>query len=126
MKEKKFKPKKDKIQFLKIYKRLNVQNDELTLTVLRHIEKLQNQKSLSQKLQISIGKTNYVVKALIEKGFIKAENFFANKNKNQYKYLLTEKGIKEKISLTEKFIERKKAEYEELVREMEKMKGKIK
>ena len=98
-----------------------MQNEELTLHVLRHIEELQSQKSLAQKLQISIGKTNYVVKALIEKGFIKAENFFANKNKNQYRYLLTEKGIKEKIALTEKFIERKKAEYDELVREMEKL-----
>ena len=98
-----------------------MQNEELTLHILRHIEELQSQKSLAQKLQISIGKTNYVVKALIEKGFIKAENFFANKNKNQYRYLLTEKGIKEKVALTEKFIERKKAEYEELVWEMEKL-----
>ena len=98
-----------------------MQNEELTLQVLRHIEKLQNQKSLAQKLQISIGKTNYVLKALIAKGFIKAENFFANKNKNQYKYLLTEKGIKEKIALTEKFIERKKAEYEELLKELEEL-----
>ena len=96
-----------------------MQNEELTLHVLRHIEELQSQKSLAQKLQISIGKTNYVVKALIEKGFIKAENFFANKNKNQYRYLLTEKGIKEKVALTEKFIERKKAEYEELLKELE-------
>ena len=100
-----------------------MQNEELTLQVLRHIETLQNQKSLAQNLQISIGKTNYVVKALIEKGFIKAENFFANKNKNQYKYLLTEKGIKEKIALSEKFIEKKKREYDELVREMEMLKG---
>jgi len=96
-----------------------LQNEELTLQVLRHIETLQNQKTLAQKLQISIGKTNYVLKALIEKGFIKAENFFANKNKNQYRYLLTEEGIKEKIVLTEKFIERKKREYDELMRELE-------
>ena len=102
-----------------------MQNEELTLHILRHIEELQSQKSLAQKLQISIGKTNYVVKALIEKGFIKAENFFANKNKNQYRYLLTEKGIKEKIALTEKFIERKKAEYDELVKEMEMMRGNV-
>ena len=100
-----------------------MQNEELTLNVLRHIEDLQSQKSLAQKLQISIGKTNYVLKALIEKGFIKAENFFANKNKNQYRYLLTEKGIKEKVTLTEKFIERKKQEYDELVKEMEVLKG---
>ena len=103
-----------------------MQKEELRLHVLRYIEDLQSQKSLAQKLQISVGKTNYVVKALIEKGFIKAENFFANKNKNQYRYLLTEKGIKEKVALTEKFIERKKAEYDELVREMEVLKGNVK
>ena len=76
-------------------------------------------------LEISLGKTNYVLKALIEKGFIKAENFFANKNKNQYRYLLTEKGFKEKVALTEKFIERKKAEYDELVKEMKVLKGNV-
>ena len=102
-----------------------MQNEELILHILRHIEELQSQKSLAQKLQISVGKTNYVVKALIEKGFIKAENFFANKDKNQYRYLLTEKGIKEKIALTEKFIERKKVEYDELVKEMEILRGNV-
>ncbi len=96
-----------------------LKNDELTLSMLRNIEALQNQKSLSQKLGISIGKTNYILKALIDKGFVKAENFFANKNKNQYKYLLTPKGIEEKIALTQNFIQRKKAEYEELQRELE-------
>lgn len=100
-----------------------MQNEELTLQVLRHIETLQNQKTLSEKLQISLGKTNYVVKALIEKGFIKAESFFANKNKNQYRYLLTEKGMREKITLTEKFIDKKKREYDELVMEMEVLRG---
>jgi len=101
-----------------------LQNEELILQVLRYIEVVQNQKTLAEKLQISLGKTNYVLKALIEKGFIKAENFFANKNKNQYRYLLTEKGIKEKIALTEKFIEKKKQEYDELVSELEILKGK--
>jgi len=101
-----------------------LQNEELTLQVLRNIETLQKQRILSQKLQISIGKTNYVLKALIDKGLIKTENFFANKNKNQYRYLLTEEGIKEKIALTEKFIEKKKREYDELVRELEAIKGK--
>ncbi len=57
----------------------------------------------------------------MQKGFIKAENFISNKNKKQYRYLLTEEGIKEKIKLTKKFIERKKAEYEELQRELERL-----
>ncbi len=70
---------------------------------------------MAQNLGLSVGKVNYVIKALIDKGFIKAGNFYKNKNKNQYKYLLTEVGINEKISLTERFIERKKKEYDELV-----------
>jgi hypothetical protein len=52
-------------------------------------------------------------KALIDKGFIKAENFMTSDNKKKYSYLLTDEGTKEKITLTKKFIERKKAEYEE-------------
>ena len=94
-------------------------NEELTLSVLRNIDTLTTQKSLADELGLSVGKVNYVLKALIEKGLIKAENFFVNKNKNQYKYLLTDDGIKEKVSLTKKFIIRKKAEYEELQRDLE-------
>jgi EPS-associated MarR family transcriptional regulator len=69
-----------------------------------------------------VGKVNYVIKALVEKGFVKIDNFFANKNKNQYRYLLTPEGVSEKITLTEKFIKRKKAEYEQLQHELEIMK----
>ena len=98
-----------------------MQNEELTLSVLRNIDTIKSQKSLADELGISVGKVNYVLKALIEKGLIKAENFFENKNKNQYKYLLTEKGFKEKVLLTKNFIQRKKAEYEELQRELEMM-----
>lgn len=97
--------------------------DELTLNILKHIENTPSQRSLANELQISVGKVNYVLKALIEKGFIKAENFFANKNKNQYKYLLTKEGFQTKIELTEKFIQRKKEEYEQLQKELEVMKG---
>jgi len=96
-----------------------LQNDELTLNVLRKIENSKSQKSLADDLSLSVGKVNYVLKALIEKGLVKAENFFANKHKNQYKYLLTEDGIKAKIDLTKKFIARKKTEYEELQKELD-------
>lgn len=100
-----------------------MQNEELTLEVLRSVDDIKTQKSLADKLGLSVGKINYIMKALIDKGFIKAENFFANKNKNQYRYFLTPKGMKEKLILTEKFIERKKKEYDELVEELERMKG---
>ena len=99
-----------------------MQKEELELSVMRNIDNLKSQKSLAEDLGLSVGKINYVLKALVEKGFVKAENFFANKNKNQYKYLLTEQGIREKIALTEKFIARKKKEYDELTKELESMK----
>jgi len=96
-----------------------MQNEELTLTLLRKAEVIESQKSIADELGISVGKVNYVLKALIEKGLIKADNFYKAKNKRKYKYLLTQKGIEEKITLTKKFIERKKAEYEELQVELE-------
>ena len=96
-------------------------NEELTLNILRNIPDLGSQKSLADKLGLSVGKINYVLKALCEKGLVKAENFFVNKNKNQYKYLLTQKGIQEKITLTEKFIKIKKSEYDRLTKELESM-----
>ncbi|MBU0720102.1 MarR family EPS-associated transcriptional regulator, partial [bacterium] len=91
-----------------------MQNEELTLSVLRNIETIQTQKSLADELGYSVGKINYVLKALIDKGLIKADSFIQNKNKNQYKYLLTQEGFEEKLTLTRKFVVRKKAEYEEL------------
>ena len=100
----------------------NLINEELTLNVLRNIDASTTQRTLAEELGLSVGKINYVLRALSEKGLIKAENFFANKNKNQYKYLLTEEGFSEKLKLTQRFIERKKAEYDELVAEMENMK----
>ena len=94
-------------------------NNELELTILRKAESIENQRSLADELGFSVGKINYVLNALIEKGLIKVENFATAKNKKKYKYLLTQKGIKEKIILTEKFINRKKWEYNELQKELE-------
>ena len=101
-----------------------MRDEELMLSVLRHAETIRTQKSLADQLGYSVGKINYVIKALISKGLIKAENFATHTNKKQYRYLLTRKGIEEKIVLTEKFIERKKWEYEELMIELEEIKGK--
>lgn len=101
------------------------QNLEIELTVLRYIEKEQNQKSLSEKIGVSVGKTNYILKALVQKGFVKVENFMANENKRVYRYLLTKEGLAEKIRLTETFIERKKSEYEELQKELERAKKEL-
>ena len=78
-----------------------------------------SQRSLAEEIGFSVGKVNYVLKALIDKGLIKTDSFLNAKNKRKYSYLLTDDGIKEKINLTQKFIVRKKAEYEDLQRELE-------
>jgi len=94
-------------------------NDYTQLQVLRSITEDTSQPKIAKKIGYSVGKVNFIIKALAEKGLIKVENFSNSNNKLKYKYLLTDEGIKEKISLTKKFIQRKKAEYEELQRELE-------
>jgi len=96
-------------------------NEELELSILRSLERVTTQKTLADELGYSVGKINYVIKALASKGLLKVENFYNNQNKKQYRYLLTSKGLEEKIILTQKFIERKKEEYEALQRELEMM-----
>ncbi|QFR42544.1 MarR family EPS-associated transcriptional regulator [Sulfurimonas xiamenensis] len=97
-------------------------NEELELSILRSLGRVTTQKTLADELGYSVGKINYVLKALGAKGLLKVENFYNNQNKKQYRYLLTPKGLEEKISLTQKFIKRKKEEYEMLQRELAAMK----
>ena len=78
------------------------------------MKSISSQKPLAKELGFSVGKINYVIKVLIDKGLIKAENFVSCSKNKKYSYLLTDKSIKEKIALTKKLIERKRAEYEEL------------
>ena len=94
-------------------------NEELELLMLKHAHTISSQKSFAKEVGFSVGKINYVLNALIDKGLIKSENFMTSQNKRKYTYLLTDKGIKEKMHLTAKFITRKKAEYEALQRELE-------
>jgi EPS-associated MarR family transcriptional regulator len=78
-----------------------------------------SQRDASEALGLSLGKTNYVINALIDKGLLKIQNFKNNQNKLSYSYLLTPRGIKEKIRLTVHFYSVKKREYEELKKEVE-------
>lgn len=96
---------------------------ETHLNILRHTNKVTTQQKIAKEVGHSIGKVNFILKALIDKGFIKAEKFMSSNKKLQYKYLLTEKGFKEKVQLTEKFIERKKKEFDELQADLEKYKS---
>ena len=73
-----------------------------------------SQRQLSQALGLSLGKTHYVLHALLDKGLVKIENFRRNDNKLAYAYLLTPKGMREKLKLTRSFLARKEAEFERL------------
>ena len=80
-----------------------------------------NQRQLADALGVSLGKTNYCLKALIEKGMIKAGNFRSNPNKEAYAYLLTPKGIDEKARVTLRFLKHKQTEYETLQVELKEL-----
>ena len=88
--------------------------------LLRKISKkpTANQRELALELDISLGKLNYVLKELKEKGLVKINNFKINPNKSGYLYLLTPKGIAEKTKITKEFIKRKMEEYQELKEEL--------
>ena len=88
--------------------------------ILRHIvnQPQLTQRDLAKRLNLSLGKVNYCIKALKQKGYIKIKNFKKNPNKISYAYILTPKGIKEKTKLTINFMKRKIKEYEDLKKEL--------
>lgn len=92
--------------------------EEIELEVLRSLGKVTSQRSIADEIGYSVGKVNYILKKLIEKGLVKADRFVNSKNKIQYKYLLTPQGIKQKIAITEKFIQIKQKEYDQLQQEL--------
>src|SRR5512141_830493 len=78
-----------------------------------------SQRDLAQAMGVSLGKANYCLKALMDKGLVKLENFRSNPDKRQYAYLLTPAGLEEKSRITLAFLRRKVVEYEALQREIE-------
>ena len=101
--------------------------DEIHYRIFKHIEAQPDisQRQLASALGVSLGKTNYCLRALIDKGQVKARNFQRNPNKNIYVYLLTPKGIEEKAKLTVRFLKRKMVEYEVLKREIDQLKDEV-
>ncbi|MEI6154129.1 MAG: MarR family EPS-associated transcriptional regulator [Deltaproteobacteria bacterium] len=77
------------------------------------------QRALSNRLGLSLGSVNYIIKALIQKGYVKAKSFKNSNNKIGYMYILTPEGMKEKMNQTETFMQRKREEYERLKAEMD-------
>ena len=96
-------------------------NKNDNFNVLREVGKKPgtSQRELSKNLGLSLGKINYCIKALRDKGLIKISNFSKNPNKLKYAYILTPKGVASKTRLTIDFMKRKMKEYEELKKELE-------
>lgn len=97
---------------------------EIHLKILRHLEDNPDisQRDLARELGVSLGKANYCLKALIEKGFVKAQNFRESDNKRGYLYVLTPEGLEAKMRISLDFLKRKMAEYEKLRREIQQLK----
>ena len=102
-------------------------NSDTDLAVLRYLENKQtiSQRELSQDLGISLGKINFILKALIKKGIVKAKNFKNNNNKSVYAYYLTADGFNEKAKLTLEFFKRKNTEYNNLKKELKDLQQEI-
>lgn len=96
-----------------------IENEEV-LRILREIKKSpeMTQRELSSRLGISLGKINFLLNALIQRGLIKVENFKTSTSKKAYLYYLTPHGIEEKARTTYFFLKRKMQEYEQLEHEI--------
>ena len=83
------------------------------------------QRELAQISGVSLGKLNYCLRALVDKGLIKMESFRQNPQKSRYLYVLTRRGVEEKAHLTSRFLRKKLAEYETLKREIEQLREEV-
>lgn len=102
-------------------------SDEVRYLLLRYLAEHPDasQRELARALGISLGKLNYCLHALMEKGLVKARNFRDSRNKSAYAYILTAKGIEEKVNVTYAFLRRKIAEYDSLVQEIERLSAEV-
>jgi EPS-associated MarR family transcriptional regulator len=100
---------------------------EEVLKLLREIEQTSEttQRELSSRLGISLGKINFLLNALIDKGHIKVDNFKKSGNKSAYLYYLTPGGIEEKARITSRYLRRKLIEYDELEHEIRRLKHEV-
>lgn len=102
-------------------------SDEVRYNLLRLLEtnpKL-SQREVARHLGMSLGKVNYCLRPLVEKGWIKAANFKNSRNKMAYAYFLTPRGIEEKARVTKRFLQHKMREYEELRADIERIRAEV-
>ena len=100
---------------------INHKREQLRLAVMRVIEANpeMSQREIARELGVSLGGVNYAMKALVERGLVKAKNFGRSNKKLGYIYVLTPAGIKQKTELASTFLSRKLEEYEVLREEIE-------
>jgi EPS-associated MarR family transcriptional regulator len=98
-------------------------SDELRYKLLKLLDAnpALSQRDLARELGLSLGKVNFCMRALIERGSVKATNFTNSKNRKAYMYLLTPRGIEEKARMTARFLKLKMREYELLRKEIEEL-----
>lgn len=96
-------------------------NDEVRYKLLKLLEGNPelSQRGVARELGISLGKVNFCLRALVQRGLVKAANFRNSENKIAYMYLLTPRGIEEKARVTARFLQQKTREYEALKAEIE-------
>ena len=100
---------------------------EAHLKVLREIEANPaiTQRELARQLGVSLGKVNYCLKALIDRGWVKVNNFRNSDNKAAYAYLLTPSGIEEKAKITVRFLKQRMHDYQQIKREIAELEAEV-
>lgn len=98
----------------------SITEDQLDIMHIIQDNSISSQREIAKKTGSSIGKVNYCIKALVDIGFIKIDNFSKSTKKINYAYILTPKGIKSKTVITKQFILKKKQEYDKLTSYIEK------
>lgn len=103
-------------------------DDSIRYKILRLLDEHPelSQREIAERVGFSLGKTNYCLNALIDKGWIKLRNFRNSRNKRCYLYQLTPTGLAEKVRVTQRFLSRKLREYEEMADEIERMRQELK
>ncbi|MCG5528482.1 MULTISPECIES: MarR family EPS-associated transcriptional regulator [Halorhodospira] len=102
-------------------------SEELHLQVLRLLDHNPNlsQRQIARELGLSVGKTNYAVRAVISRGWVKAQNFSNAPDKRRYLYRLTPAGVSEKAQLAYRHLQRKRAEHQRLMEEIEALRAEV-
>ena len=101
--------------------------EQAHLRILRIVEEAPqiSQRQLAERLGVSLGKANYLLKALLDQGYIKAGNFLRAEDKLKYAYLLTPEGLRAKLRLTRDYLARKEQEYVAMQVEIEDMRAEL-